>query len=123
MGYFSELAIELEENYVDYSYPSPEIQAQWRIEDLRARFDEINRPGLHKGTCPQDCIFACNDLVYVPPECFSKSSDIMAAIQMIEEKYALCEASIDNDDSLSIEEDEEDAEQLDILESISHELK
>lgn len=43
MEYFSNLAIEKEEQAVfeDHSYPAPEIQLQWRIEDLFNRLEEL----------------------------------------------------------------------------------
>lgn len=40
MGYYSELAIE--DTYREgYSYPSPEMQLRWRIEDLKSRLEDI----------------------------------------------------------------------------------
>ena len=40
MGYYSDLAIE--DSYrEDYSYPSPETQLRWRIEDLQSRLEDI----------------------------------------------------------------------------------
>lgn len=42
MGYYSELAID--DTYrEDHSYPSPELQLKWRIEDLRNRLEDISR--------------------------------------------------------------------------------
>ena len=39
MGYYSELAIE--DTYrEDYSYPSPEMQLRWRIEDFKSRLED-----------------------------------------------------------------------------------
>ena len=35
MGYFAEIDIELNCGVEDYSYPSPELQLQWRIEELK----------------------------------------------------------------------------------------
>ena len=40
MGYYSNLAIE-GTYHEDHSYPSPELQLKWRIEDLRSRLEDI----------------------------------------------------------------------------------
>ena len=92
MGYYSELAIE--ENYrEDDSYPSPEMQLRWMIEDLKSRLDDIagGSYGVTAHYC-MGCRFSKEDLAYAPPEYFSRVSDIMAAISIAEEKLTAMEA-------------------------------
>ena len=43
MGYYSNLAIE-GTYHEDHSYPSPELQLKWRIEDLRSRLEDTELP-------------------------------------------------------------------------------
>lgn len=92
MGYYSELAIE--NTYrEDYSYPSPEMQLRWRIEDLKSRLEDI-AGGNYDVTAHyyMGCRFSKDDLAYTPPEYFSRASDIMIAITIAEEKLAVMEA-------------------------------
>lgn len=92
MGYYSELAIE--DTYrEDYSYPSPEMQLRWRIEDLKSRLEDF-AGGNYGVSAHYDmgCRFSKEDLAYVPPEYFSRASDIMTAISIAEEKLAVMEA-------------------------------
>ena len=92
MGYYSELAIE--DTYrEDYSYPLPEMQLRWRIEDLQSRLEDI--VGGNYGVTAHyymGCRYSKDDLAYALPEYFSRVSDIMAAISIAEEKLALMEA-------------------------------
>lgn len=92
MGYYSELAIEGTYRE-DYSYPSPEMQLRWRIEDLKSRLEDIS--GGNYGVTAHYYIggqYSKDDLDYALPEYFSRASDIMAAISIAEEKLALMEA-------------------------------
>ena len=41
MGYFSNLAVQYVPNDHDYSYPPPEKQLLWRLEDLENRLHEL----------------------------------------------------------------------------------
>lgn len=92
MGYCSKLAIE--DTYrEDYSYPSPEMQLRWRIEDLHSRLEDIT--GGNYGVTAHyymGCRYSRDGLAYAPPEYFSRTSDIMATISIAEEKLALMEA-------------------------------
>lgn len=92
MGYYSELAIE-DAYREDYSYPSPEMQLRWRIEDLKSRLADI-AGGSYGVTAHYyiDCRFSKEDLAYTPPEYFSRASDITTAISIAEEKLAVMEA-------------------------------
>ncbi len=91
MGCYSELAIE--DTYrEDYSYPSPEMQLRWRIEDLKSRLEDI-AGGSYGVTAHyyMGCRFSKEDLAYAPPEYFSRVSDIMTAISIAEEKLTVME--------------------------------
>lgn len=92
MGYYSKLAID--DTYrEDHSYPSPELQLKWRIEDLRSRLEDISmgKYGIiaHGYTGFR---YSKDNLSYTPPEYFYRESDIMDAITIAEEKLALIEA-------------------------------
>ena len=50
MGYYSELSIE-GTYHEGHSYPSPELQLKWRIEDLRSRLEDIST-GNYASACP-----------------------------------------------------------------------
>ena len=92
MGYYSELAIE-DAYHEDRSYPSPELQLKWRIEDLRSRLGDISMG--HYGItshCFMGCRFSRDDLAYTPPEFFSRVSDIMDALAIAEDRLAAMEA-------------------------------
>ena len=43
MSYFSNLALEYEDIYENYSYPSPEEQLLWRLDDLYDILDELKK--------------------------------------------------------------------------------
>lgn len=92
MGYYSELAIE-DAYYEDHSYPSPELQLRWRIEDLRSRLEDIST-GNYGITAHSfmGCRFSRDDLAYTPPEFFSRVSDIMDALAIAEDKLTAMEA-------------------------------
>lgn len=89
MGYFSELDIN-NTCYEDHSYPSPEMELRWRIEDLRNRLDEITN-GEYGITAHyfMGFQFSKDDLAFAPPEYFSRASDIIDAIAIAEEKLAM----------------------------------
>lgn len=94
MGYYSEQAID--DTYrEDHSYPSPEFQLKWRIEDLRSRLDDIStgKYGVTEHFF-MGCRYSIDDLAYTPPEYFSRESDIMYAIAFAEEKLSSIEAEL-----------------------------
>lgn len=104
MGYFSELTIG-DDYRDDYSYPSPEWQLRWRIEDLLSRLEDISKgdhgiiASYHGG-----CQYSKEDIAYAPPECFFREDTIIAAIAMAKRKLALLEAE---DTKLHAREDAE----------------
>lgn len=92
MGYYSNLEIE-GTYHEDHSYPSPELQLKWRIEDLRSRLEDISTGNYGiTAHCFMGCRFSRDDLAYTPPEYFSRESDIMDALAIAEESLAAMEA-------------------------------
>lgn len=94
VGYYSELALD-DTFREDYSYQSPELQLQWRIEDLTVRLEDVS--GGNIGTAAskyREFRFSEDDLAYAPPEFFSGSSDIIAAIELAKEKMAALKAKM-----------------------------
>lgn len=89
MEYFSNLAIEKEEQAVfeDHSYPSPEIQLQWRIEDLFNRLEELQHGGYNQETFDySDCRLSRTDIEYTLPEHLSDVDDIITSIAIAKHK-------------------------------------
>lgn len=89
MGYYSALAIKDIHND-DCSYPSPDIQILWRMEDLQSRLEDVmayryGSPALYF----MGYRFSNEDLSYAPPEDFYQVSDILAAISIANERLAL----------------------------------
>ena len=90
MGYFSNIAIDKEEQatYEDHSYPSPEMQLQWRIEDLFNRLEELHHGRYNQETFVySDCRLSRTDIEYALPEHLSNVDDIITAIAIA--KYKL----------------------------------
>ena len=79
-GDFSELDIN-DACYEDHSYPSPEMELRWRIEDLRNRLDEITN-GEYRITAHyfMGYQFSKDDLAFTPSEYFSRASDVLDTI-------------------------------------------
>lgn len=91
MGYYSELAIE-DTYHEDYSYPSPEMQLRWRIEDLKSRLEDI--VGGNYGVTAHYYMgyrFSKDDFACAPPDYFSRVSDLMNAISIAEERLTAME--------------------------------
>lgn len=89
MGYFSNLAIDKEEQatYEDHSYPSPEMQLQWRIEDLFNRLEELHHGRYNQETVDySDCRLSRTDIEYALPEHLSNVDDIITAIAIAKHK-------------------------------------
>ena len=84
MGYFSNLAIEYAETYEDNSYPSPDRQLIWRLEDLQSRLEELKENGEPR---------RYNDVRYAIPEYFVRIVDVERAIDLaisdLELKYGI----------------------------------
>lgn len=94
MGYFSTLS--LKNGYEDFSYPSPERQLSFRLEDLKNRLIEL----IEKGA-PLRSRYRMSDIDYryVPPERLNSVYDVKRAIETarhdLSEKYGITEADDD----------------------------
>lgn len=86
MGYFSEQDIIRHEDHIDHSFPSPEMQLRWRLEDLRERLSEITKGSVSTSAISRSTHFSADDLAYAPASAFSRESDILAAIEIAEER-------------------------------------
>lgn len=92
MGYFSEFAIN-DVCLEDYSYPSPKMQLEWRIEDLFSRLEDISPyDDIGAAASCMDCRFSDDDLAYALPKDFFRVGDILAAIEKSQHKLDLLEA-------------------------------
>lgn len=91
-SFYSELAIE-GAYHENHSYPSPKLQLEWRIEDLRSRMEDIST-GNYGITAYSftGCRFSRDDLAYTPPKYFSRESNIVDALAIAEETLAAMEA-------------------------------
>ena len=79
MGYYSNLALERHECDCDKSYPTPEKQLLWRLDDLYDRLDFLVETGAsyNSGTRLSD-----DDISYAVPNYFDNISDIERAIEL-----------------------------------------
>ena len=89
MSYFSR---EYENKYYedDLSYPSPEMQLRWRLDELKMRYDELaNKDFAYKNPL----ILMEDDLRFALPEHLHSIRHIKAAIELAEfdlmEKYGV----------------------------------
>lgn len=79
MGYYSNLALERLECDCDKSYPTPEKQLLWRLDDLYDTLDFLVETGAsyNSGTRLSD-----DDISYAVPNYFDNISDIERAIEL-----------------------------------------
>ena len=82
MSYFSELDLEMKEDYTDRSYHGFEEQLLWRYEDLKERYSHLSREG---APINGDDYFTKNDYRYAPLECFNTLSDVYCAMEIVKE--------------------------------------
>ena len=82
MGYFSSLASAYEEEYDDYSYPSPESQLKWRLEDLYSRLEEIKEGNIPRHLIDEGLRLTDDEIRYAIPEYFVRASDVDRAIDL-----------------------------------------
>lgn len=83
VGYFSNIAVELWlEDKEDYSYPSPERQLMWRLDDLKDRLEELLTIG---ASYTSRYIFTENDIRYTLPEDLHDICMIERAIESAKE--------------------------------------
>ena len=81
MGYYSNLALEYEE-YEDYSYPSPDCQLKWRLEDLYSRLEEIREGNIPRHLVDEGLRLTDDEIRYAIPEYFVRASDVERAIEL-----------------------------------------
>ena len=116
MGYFLDLA----KNYIEYdfdrSYPSPEEQLFWRLDDLKYKLEELTeKDAPYRGWVR----LTDNDIRYAIPEYFETISDVERAIELaledLKNKY-----DIEIPDETPVQEDIVDAsaEQMTLFEII-----
>ncbi len=91
MEYFSNLAAKYVPYEHDHSYPPPEKQLLWRLEDLEERLHELTTQKTGKrdeGVC-----FSDDNLRYVLPKHFLSVSDVQKAIELavndLAERYGI----------------------------------
>ena len=80
MGYYSNLAAQYVPNDHDHSYPPPEKQLLWRLEDLENRLHE--RTTQRTGRRDEGEYFSEDNLRYVLPEHFLSASNVCKAIDL-----------------------------------------
>lgn len=82
MGYFSNLTIDYLGDYEDHSYPSPERQLLWRLDDLKDRMKEL----ISEGTAYRNgYIYSENDIRYALPEHLCDIYKVERAIELAKE--------------------------------------
>jgi len=82
MGYYSSLAIDKDEEYIDYSYPSPDRQLQWRLEDLYSRLEVIKEGNIPPHLIDEGLRLTDDEIRYAIPEYFVRASDVERAIEL-----------------------------------------
>ena len=82
MGYFTNYALDREDRYEDYSYPSPERQLMWRLEDLQCRWEELKGYGAPHPKYDAGVRLTDDDVRYATPECFMSVKDVERAIEL-----------------------------------------
>lgn len=98
MGYFSDLA----QKYIDFdydrSYPSPEEQLLWRLDDLNYKLEELTEkdaPYRGRGRLTD------NDIRYAIPEYFENIADVERAIELaledLKNKYGVEISELDSE--------------------------
>ena len=100
MGYYTNLAAAFLDGDSDYSYPSPERELFWRIDDLESRLEELRS----KNACYESHITVADDIRYDLPEHLGTISEVKRALEFarndLREKYGInLEAYIDQMDS------------------------
>ena len=100
MGYYTNLAAAFLDGDSDYSYPSPERELFWRMDDLESRLEELRS----KNACYESHITVADDIRYDLPEHIGTISEVKRALEFarndLREKYGInLEAYIDQMDS------------------------
>ena len=96
MGCYTNLAAAFLDEDSDYSYPSPEKELFWRMDDLESRLEELRS----KNACYESHITVPDDIRYALPEHLGTVSEVERAIEFarndLRDKYGInLEAYID----------------------------
>ena len=81
MGYFSNFKIDYDEE--DNSYPSPDRQLIWRLEDLQSRLEELKENGEPRRYYDEGLRLTDDDIRYAIPEYFVRIVDVERAIDLV----------------------------------------
>ena len=100
MGYYTNLAAAFLNEDSDYSYPSPERELFWRMDDLESRLEELRI----KNACYESHITVPDDIRYTLPEHLGTVSEVKRALEFakhdLRDKYGInLEMYIDHMDS------------------------
>ena len=100
MGYYTNLAAAFLDENIDYSYPSPERELFWRMDDLESRLEELRT----KNACYESYVTVPDDIRYALPEHLGTISEVKRAIEFakndLRNKYGInLEAYIDHMDT------------------------
>lgn len=98
MGYFSDLA----QKYIDFdydrSYPSPEEQLLWRLDDLNYKLEELTEKDAPYRGWER---LTDNDIRYAIPEYFENIGDVERAIELaledLKNKYDIEISELDSE--------------------------
>ena len=81
MGYFSNFKIDYDEE--DNSYPLPDRQLIWRLEDLQSRLEELKENGEPRRYKDDGLRLTDDDVRYAIPEYFVRIVDVERAIDLV----------------------------------------
>ena len=100
MGYYTNLAAEFLDEDSDYSYPSPEMELFWRMDDLESRLEKLRG----KNACYESHITVPDEIRYALPEHLGTISEVKRALEFaindLRDKYGInLEAYIDKMDT------------------------
>ena len=100
MGYYTNLAAAFLNEDNDYSYPSPERELFWKMDDLELRLEELRI----KNACYESHVTVPDDIRYALPEHLGTISEVKRAIEFakndLRNKYGInLEAYIDHMDT------------------------
>ena len=98
MGYFSDLAQKYINFDYDRSYPSPEEQLLWRLDDLKYKLEELTENDAPYRGWKR---LTDNDIRYAIPECFENIADVERAIEFsledLKNKYDIEISELDSE--------------------------
>ena len=81
MGYFSNFKIDYDDT--DNSYPSPDRQLIWRLEDLQSRLEDLKESGEPRKYYDEGLRLTDDDIRCAIPEYFVRIVDVVRAIDLV----------------------------------------